>query len=338
MAALLAALLVAPFAAVRAQEQPLPAAPPEVDATIRAATSQKNHEMLDSAAAAYENLGKYDVAQTLLESALAIRGEVSGRTERGLRGWSGEPGRPVRQTAAASRCGIVLCQGGGIGRSAGGGAGPGVPGIGRSHEEDDGQAFALYQRAVNVAPGGPQAGVALRRMARLRQMQPGNEGEAESLYQRALALAAPNSADEATTLDLYAQFLRTQNRAAEAEPLESRSKQIRQVRIAVLTRRTAQPSVVHKVGGGITAPSVLTKRDPEYSEEARAEKFQGTVLLNVEIGPDGLAHNIRVQRGLGLGLDEKAMEAVQQWIFKPGTQGGQPVTVAATIEINFRLL
>ncbi len=95
---------------------------------------------------------------------------------------------------------------------------------------------------------------------------------------------------------------------------------------------------VYRVGGGVTAPVVLTKKDPEYSEEARKAKYQGTVLLAIEVSPNGSAQNIRVVRSLGLGLDEKAIEAVKQWKFKPGYKDGKPVTVAATIEVNFRLL
>jgi TonB family protein len=95
---------------------------------------------------------------------------------------------------------------------------------------------------------------------------------------------------------------------------------------------------VYRVGGGVTAPSLLYKKEPEYSEEARKAKYQGTVLLYIEVDPSGRATNIKVQRSLGLGLDEKAIEAVKQWKFKPGYKDGKPVTVAATIEVNFRLL
>jgi TonB family protein len=95
---------------------------------------------------------------------------------------------------------------------------------------------------------------------------------------------------------------------------------------------------VYRVGGGVTAPVLLYKKEPEYSEEARKAKYQGTVLLYIEVDPSGKATNIRVQHSLGLGLDEKAMEAVRQWKFKPGSKDGKPVTVAATIEVNFRLL
>jgi TonB family protein len=95
---------------------------------------------------------------------------------------------------------------------------------------------------------------------------------------------------------------------------------------------------VYRVGGGVTAPIVLSKKDPEYSEEARKAKYQGTVLLSIEVSPSGIASNIKVVRSLGLGLDEKAIDAVKQWKFKPGYKDGKPVTVAATIEVNFRLL
>ena len=93
-----------------------------------------------------------------------------------------------------------------------------------------------------------------------------------------------------------------------------------------------------KVGGGVTAPQLLHKVEPEYSEEARKAKYQGTVILYIEVDPTGKATNIHVQRSLGLGLDEKAIEAVKKWTFTPGKQNGKPVTVQATVEVNFRLL
>jgi protein TonB len=93
-----------------------------------------------------------------------------------------------------------------------------------------------------------------------------------------------------------------------------------------------------RVGGGVSAPAVLFKVDPEYSEEARKAKYSGTVTLAVVVTPDGKATEIHVIKSLGMGLDEKAVEAVQKWKFKPGLKGGQAVPVRATIEVNFRLL
>ena len=95
---------------------------------------------------------------------------------------------------------------------------------------------------------------------------------------------------------------------------------------------------VFRAGGGVSAPTLLFKVEPEYSEEARKAKYQGVVLLYVEVDPAGKAVNMRVLHSLGLGLDEKAMEAVKKWKFKPGVKDGRPVTVQAQIEVNFRLL
>ena len=95
---------------------------------------------------------------------------------------------------------------------------------------------------------------------------------------------------------------------------------------------------VFRVGGGVSPPTLLFKVEPEYSEEARKAKYQGTVLLYVQVDPSGKAVNMRVLHSLGLGLDEKAMEAVKKWKFKPGVKDGKPVTVEAQIEVNFRLL
>jgi TonB family protein len=95
---------------------------------------------------------------------------------------------------------------------------------------------------------------------------------------------------------------------------------------------------VYRVGGGVTAPQLVSKIEPEYSEEARKAKYQGTVTLYIQVDAQGKAINMRVLHSLGLGLDEKAMEAVKKWKFKPGTKDGKPVTVEAQIEVNFRLL
>lgn len=95
---------------------------------------------------------------------------------------------------------------------------------------------------------------------------------------------------------------------------------------------------VYRVGGGVSAPVLVNKTEPEYSEEARKAKHQGTVMLYVQIDTSGKATNVQVVRSLGLGLDEKAMEAVKKWKFKPGYKDGKPVTVEAQIEVNFRLL
>ncbi len=95
---------------------------------------------------------------------------------------------------------------------------------------------------------------------------------------------------------------------------------------------------VFRAGGGVTAPVLTYKVEPEYSEEARKAKYQGTVLLYIEVNERGLPQNPRVIRAMGMGLDEKAIEAVMKWRFQPGRKDGKPVTVMAQVEVNFRLL
>lgn len=95
---------------------------------------------------------------------------------------------------------------------------------------------------------------------------------------------------------------------------------------------------VYRIGGNVSAPAILMKVEPEYSEEARKAKFQGTVVLMIVVDEHGMPRNLRVIRPLGLGLDEKALEAVQKWRFKPGMKDGHPVATEATVEVNFRLL
>jgi TonB family protein len=93
-----------------------------------------------------------------------------------------------------------------------------------------------------------------------------------------------------------------------------------------------------RVGNGVTAPTLLFKMEPQYSAEARQAKSQGNVTLSLIVEPDGKTSNIRVVKGLGLGLDEQAIAAVMQWRFKPGTRNGRPIRVAAQVGVSFRLL
>lgn len=94
----------------------------------------------------------------------------------------------------------------------------------------------------------------------------------------------------------------------------------------------------YRIGGGVSAPVPIFQPEPEYSEEARKAKWQGSVLLSLVVDESGKAVNIKVTKSLGLGLDQKAIEAVEKWRFKPGTKDGKPVAVIASVEVNFRLL
>jgi protein TonB len=94
---------------------------------------------------------------------------------------------------------------------------------------------------------------------------------------------------------------------------------------------------VFRVGGGVSAPKAIYSPDPEYSEEARKAKYQGTCVLWLVVGPDGRPRDIRVSRTLGLGLDEKAIEAVKTWRFEPAMKDNKPVAVQINVEVSFRL-
>lgn len=94
----------------------------------------------------------------------------------------------------------------------------------------------------------------------------------------------------------------------------------------------------YRIGGAVSAPVLLYKVEPEYSEEARKAKYQGVVVLKVVVDSTGRVVNPQIMRSLGLGLDEKAIEAVRKWKFRPGYKDGRPVPVIAEIEVSFRLL
>ena len=89
--------------------------------------------------------------------------------------------------------------------------------------------------------------------------------------------------------------------------------------------------------GGVTAPRAIYKPDPEYSEEARKAKYQGKVVLGLIVDASGRPRGLKVEHGLGMGLDEKALEAVRTWKFEPAEKDGKPVAVAISVEVEFRL-
>jgi TonB family protein len=93
-----------------------------------------------------------------------------------------------------------------------------------------------------------------------------------------------------------------------------------------------------RIGGGVSAPVPLVSPEAEFSEQARRAKYQGVCLVSVIVDAEGNPQNPRVIRGLGMGLDEKALEAVRRYKFKPALKDGTiPVPVMITIEVNFRL-
>jgi TonB family protein len=94
---------------------------------------------------------------------------------------------------------------------------------------------------------------------------------------------------------------------------------------------------IYHVGGGISAPQAISSPDPEYTEEARQAKKQGTCVLSMIVDEQGHPRDLRVIRGLGFGLDSKALDAVRQWRFQPALKDGKPVNVQISVEVEFHL-
>ena len=86
-----------------------------------------------------------------------------------------------------------------------------------------------------------------------------------------------------------------------------------------------------------TPPKLIRKVEPEYSEQARKKRIEGTVVLKVVVAADGHAREIQIMKSLDPELDEKAVAAVKEYLFQPGTRNGEPVAVYATVEVPFRL-
>lgn len=98
------------------------------------------------------------------------------------------------------------------------------------------------------------------------------------------------------------------------------------------------PPGIYPAGrGGVTVPQAIFSPEPNFSDEARKAKHQGIVQLLVVVGSDGRTHDIQVAQALGMGLDQKAIEAVSQWRFKPATLNGRPVATRIMVEVQFHL-
>jgi len=94
---------------------------------------------------------------------------------------------------------------------------------------------------------------------------------------------------------------------------------------------------LYRVGGGVTAPVALNNVEAEFSDEARRAKYQGVCIISLIVDAQGNPQNPRVVRALGMGLDEKALEAVRKYKFRPAMKGDTPVPVMISVEVNFRL-
>jgi TonB family protein len=341
IAVAIAIAMVAPLAAVRAQD---PQTSDDVDAVIRAAVSQRNHEILDTTAKAAEQISHFDTAKKLLESSAQIRADVSGAQSadygigllklgeleqmRGNRSSAEEfytrAAQILGDRPEAAEALIFLGTSAAIKASR-------VALL----RNDFSEAETYFERAQQADPA--HAGIATMWLASMRQKSADPAG-AEALYKNALGVTDANTTEAATIMHVYAQFLREQGRTDEASDLVKSADAIDKA----VGKSSVKPLVAdggpYKAGGAVSQPKLLSKIEPSYTEEARVAKLQGTVALTVVIGTDGVAHDAQVVQSLGLGLDGAAISAVSNWKFQPGMKDGAPVEVIATIQVNFRLL
>jgi TonB family protein len=165
--------------------------------------------------------------------------------------------------------------------------------------------------------------------------------EAKPLYQQALSIRekelAPDDLVVASSLEHYARLLGEMEETSQAHAMQARAQAIRAKHMQAMSSEAPAGEVFRAADCG-QPPQLIHRVNPEYTEEGRLFHREGVVQLRVEIRPDGRPHNLRLERSIGLGLDEKAAEAVQQWRFRPAIKGGRPVIVEASVTVHFRLL
>jgi len=217
------------------------------------------------------------------------------------------------------------------------------------------EAIAVEQRRIDLWTGmfGDNAVVVARVLGQMSAIEKlaGNLPDAEAHARRALAILTaaytdkPASAQAAVDL---AGILLAENREDEAGQMLALAEKTFETSlgsgsllttgIAARLKQPASTPTAYRVGGQVTAPRIVSKVEPQYSEEAKKSKLQGSILLSVVIDSTGAPTQIAVLRPLGMGLDEAAVAAVSQWKFSPGIKNGTPVPVFSQIEMNFHLL
>ena len=100
---------------------------------------------------------------------------------------------------------------------------------------------------------------------------------------------------------------------------------------------SAEPEGPIMVGGDVKAPEKVSAPNPQYTEIARKARIQGVVIVQAIIDKEGNVTNVKVLKGLPMGLEEAAVEAIKSWKFKPATLNGKPVTVYYNLTVNFKL-
>jgi TonB family protein len=314
---------------------------------IQAAQAAKNPEALEKGAAWLESHFRYGAAQQYLEAALALRAQINGDQSADYGICLLSLGAIERKTGHAKEAAGHYDQALHLlpGRSE---TAPvflylGIAALGK---KDFAQAAEHLQRAqaLDTSLTGP----AMMWTGLMRDRQDQVDG-ADAAFKSALAADAPDSLQAFEAATLYTQFLRRHGRDGEADTMqaqvEAAGKNITARPPTNTTptggtpRRPITPSAeVQKAGGAVTQPTLIHKVDPPYSEEARVAKYSASVLIQLVVGTDGAAQNLKVVKPAGFGLDDCALVTISQWKFKPGEKEGSPVPVSATVEVNFRLL
>lgn len=203
---------------------------------------------------------------------------------------------------------------------------------------------ALVAAKISAGHEHPDVAHLLTRVALMMELL-GDATGPEPLYQEAIKMLdtdpLASSAELASALELYSGFLAKHDRTVDAMRLRERASVLRMRLVEELAAQHPVPSDATPgflIGAVDSAPVPISRIEHQYSSIAMVARWQGSVLLTVEVGVDGVVRAPTLRRSLGLGLDEKATETVLQWKFRPGMKGGEPVPVKANVEIHFRLL
>jgi len=376
-AAAVALALVAPLAAMRAIEAPgqtdarrtiggfvagvtgqvdyglkdlMSPMPADLDQDIGKAREQQSAVALDLLANKATALRQFPAAQKLLEAALQIRGETAGEQSESYGIGLARLGNFFSEQGQNAKAKELYTQALGL-ISSGPERGAVLAHLGlvellmAGETARTGDAAAASQGYAEAAAHFEQAGTADAAAAGEAAMwkaivaQRQNDlTNADALYKQALSVERGQPSRWLPAAELYAEFLQQTGKADEAKAILDQETEVRKTLSPRVMLNELASTETAKIGGAVSAPRIESKVEPQYSQEARAAKYQGTVVTRVGIGTDGRVQSLSIQRGLGLGLDAKAAEAIVQWKFKPAEKGGIPVACEATIEVNFRLL
>ena len=166
--------------------------------------------------------------------------------------------------------------------------------------------------------------------------------KARVYYEHALAirekLLGPEHLETVATVEHLARLLNKTQEGAKARELAERARAVRRDIIERYNLDGDQPPEIFSLDEVRRKPRVDAREEPEYTDDARIARHQGSVLLQITIDREGRPRRFRLLRSLGLGLDEKAVEAVRQWKFHPARKDGKRVAVEVNLEIFFRLI